>query len=294
MCFADLAYKKVAIALEGLQCGFCTARYVANQLYLKFENGNQIHVWYGNKGNLNSFKLLVWPDDADANLVREKLHCVEGAMPPADGHYWRFAAYWEVSNQLGLIGFNGLSVRHHPHETCVRARRSAYPRMRGQGQSWKQKGKSDQAVLIFSHVPGEPSKITYEAGPSATVAKLKDLLVSCRACRNPPSGTRSCSSGRPQAGDDEGIGLPEDCTKFRIPDGGRCVHPVGKRQDGDDDDDGISMGDLFDICSPDGVSPGYLNEGMYITREGFITEDPVFPDPNKPDIERFRRRRPSK
>ena len=110
MCFADLAYKKVAIALEGLQCGFCTARYVANQLYLKFENGNQIHVWYGNKGNLNSFKLLVWPDDADANLVREKLHCVEGAMPPADGHYWRFAAYWEVSNQLGLIGFNGIGL----------------------------------------------------------------------------------------------------------------------------------------------------------------------------------------
>lgn len=42
----------------------------------------------------------------------------------------------------------------------------------------------------------------------------------------------------------------------------------------DDEDQGITLQELFNITSPDGISPGYLNDGMYITRDGRITEDP--------------------
>jgi hypothetical protein len=44
--------------------------------------------------------------------------------------------------------------------------------------------------------------------------------------------------------------------------------------DDDDDDQGITLQELFNITSPDGISPGYLNDGIYITRDGRITEDP--------------------
>lgn len=59
------------------------------------------------------------------------------------------------------------------------------------------------------------------------------------------------------------------------------VVPVDKAQPpsqppaiADDDDQGITLQELFNITSPDGKSPGYLNDGMYITRDGRITEDP--------------------
>ena len=37
-------------------------------------------------------------------------------------------------------------------------------------------------------------------------------------------------------------------------------------------DEGLSMKEIFDICSPDGSSPGYMGDGMWVNSDGHMEE----------------------
>lgn len=47
---------------------------------------------------------------------------------------------------------------------------------------------------------------------------------------------------------------------------------VNSQDAGADQDEGLSMKDIFDICSPDGVSPGYMGDGVWINSDGSTEE----------------------
>jgi hypothetical protein len=50
--------------------------------------------------------------------------------------------------------------------------------------------------------------------------------------------------------------------------------PLGPKSEATpaDEDDGLSLSEIFDICSHDGSSPGYLGDGMWIHPNGRIEE----------------------
>lgn len=90
----------------------------------------------------------------------------------------------------------------------------------------------------------------------------------------PDSQPNHDSTPRAAADPTHGDGVPVD--KAQPPSQPPSQPPAIDVDDDDDDDEGhgITLQELFNITSPDGISPGYLNDGMYITRDGRITEDP--------------------